>query len=225
MGSRPVRSNPAVKLTADLIRSVYIQERRRREQSVTGLESRYNSHVMWDGGTHRGKEYQSVWEKAAKFVLANKYDPVLLVEAQFRGSAKNCPEPSQICSPLAIDRMLVYSEAHRNEMPSYLAHQKNVCHTALRSFFGSTDLSQEKIVAAVLVDRTLDMSALFRYCFAVHANVPHIADRFRDQAVMQYVRYPDDYDAIWKEMIPEGFREHAATTYPTLALQSEDDHG
>ncbi len=209
---------------ADIVRAVYIRERRSRETVITGLVSNYNSHKKWDGGEHRGKRLPSTWVKIAEFALANDYDPAALVEAQFRGTGKHCPEPFQLCSPAAVDRYLRHNQSVVAEMPWDFQHQKLVCHAELTARFAGTNWTRSEILANVLYDETLDMSALFRYCFAVQAKEPQIADTYKREAIIQYMRRPDEYDKVWAQLIPEGFHSYAEGQYLNLVSQAEENN-
>jgi hypothetical protein len=121
-----------------------------------------------------------------------------------------------------VERYQLHSAAVEMEMPWQLRHQKQVCQFALSELFETTDWTRDQIIGSVLFDETLNMSALFRYCFADGQKIERVKDEYREQAVLQYMRHPKAYDFIWGTLLPKGFSKFARQTYLEMISQGEE---
>jgi hypothetical protein len=72
----------------------------------------------------------------------------------------------------------------------------------------------------VLLDYSLPLSALFRYCLAKslvregNERFESVAEEFRVAAALQYLRNPRSYDEIWgPDWIPDDFTQQARKVY------------
>jgi len=207
---------------ARIIRAIYILERRRKEEALTGLPSHYRSHVMWDGGEHRGRTYSSVWLKIARFVLEHRLEPVLLIEAQFRKPSKIVLEPTGI---LSSDALFVYQEftqyldAHE---PISFNHQKQVCRNAAADLYAATNWTDDEIMGSVLFDESLAMTPLFRYCMAKSLKIERVYTDYLHKAVLQYIPRKQLYDNVWGNFIPARFAQKAEQVYWDLVNRTTE---
>ena len=82
--------------------------------------------------------------------------------------------------------------------------------------------SEDAALVSVLLDDTVELSPLFRYCAAVFSrnNDPErfgkVIEYYYEPALVQYMRSKKNYDEIWREFIPEDFRREAPRKYEAL---------
>jgi hypothetical protein len=81
--------------------------------------------------------------------------------------------------------------------------------------------SYEQTFAMVLLDESLQLTAMFRYCLAVGEKLDAIAARYKDAAVLEYLSSPDDYDKYWGEWIPQQLRNSAGEVAKAIAVAGE----
>ena len=180
---------------ADKIREVYCEERNRWNH-LNGKSVTWGDRPIprYDGGIDSmGRKYGNVWLEIAKFVTANK--------------------------PKARDLYLSVAQRSSSDTTRLFLLQKNVFsrETAKMQFrkekYHWTDA---QIFRAVLGNRLLSLSALFRYCLARSEGYSELAESFHQEAIEQYLDDPDAYDRIWEQWVPDDFRRDVRKLIETV---------
>lgn len=204
----PVGSGPKtddLPLMANVIRAAYYAAHRDYTSKRSGLPSSAGStrSPRWDGGTDAmGRNHKPVWPKIAAFVAEHKLDPNRLIRTAFLGAAHGKPpQPNMLYGVKAL-------EAYHNG--SGVAEDIDAIYRAQAGEFTEqvdrlTDkgMPTASAVRQVLRDRTLGLSALFRYTAAANVGFADIAREFQNAAQLQYLLNRTSIDAGWGVDIPE----------------------
>lgn len=200
---------------ADRIRTQYIVYRRIYEQQVLNCkESYYVPGPHWDGGRDRsGRICKNIWIEIAKFVLANKLDPDRLVQIVFATTPSGkSPMPNQLLGPAALDRYFRAEAEHKDGLEETLqvalGTQKELYKHSVQDLLES-GWDAVKAKQDVLLDETIMLSMLFRYCMAYRLGFKNICERYEIGAEQQYNTAVETYNQIWKQLIPETLRRAA----------------
>ena len=206
---------------ADKIREVYCEERNRWNH-LNGKSVTWGDRPIprYDGGIDSmGRKYGNVWLEIAKFVTANKMNYAAFVRAQFSIARQRPIDPTQLNKPKARDLYLSVAQRSSSDTTRLFLLQKNVFsrETAKMQFrkekYHWTDA---QIFRAVLGNRLLSLSALFRYCLARSEGYSELAESFHQEAIEQYLDDPDAYDRIWEQWVPDDFRRDVRKLIETV---------
>jgi hypothetical protein len=230
---------------ADRVMRIYTIERRLSEGNLTGQKSQYEPHPRWEGsqGTLESHPRASTWLKIAQFLRANSLGPIDYLARQFdQYSSLDKPlYPNELLGAAALQR---YETSKRTKRRS-LAIQKNNelsiyrCKAVVHFNFLQEETTAKGLAAEeeeaetrnnIMLSR-LDtfgcdyFSPLFVYCVASKlVKAEPVDGRFaaavaRDvetQAALQYIRFREDFDAAWGNLIPPGFAKKAEGIYKWL---------
>jgi hypothetical protein len=212
--------------TATVIRDTYVAERRQYHQSLTGRESHYVPSDHWNGGsTQRAGRRPDIWTKIAKFVLKHAVDPVQFVRYQFKVHTGNfIIKPNQLYTEKALRDYRSVAKVSAAAIAVALCGQRNALVHAVYVFQDTAavvgaEFPLSAIRSSVLLDGSIPLSALFRYCVALQEGLPNIARRYRVAAAVQYVRDRRAYDKAWGTLIPTDFKRQAKKLYGRLAAK------
>ena len=202
---------------AEIVRETYISEVRAFQMQRTGQPSKYKPGARWDGGFDaEGAKHTPIWPKIAKRVLAMNLDPEAFVKRQFQSAAK-VPWPNMLLSPRALENYKRFADFDKIELADAFEAQTSAATTevAVQLAVGA-ESELDAWVTTLLSERVL-LTALYRYCIARRLRYQHpqeprvqgIINLYREAAIMQYLRSPDEYDAIWTDLLPAAFRRRA----------------
>jgi hypothetical protein len=65
--------------------------------------------------------------------------------------------------------------------------------------------SMSEAVRTALLDPSLQVGALTRYCLAYHEGFADLQKQFEQAAMAQYAIAPTAYDAAWQNRLPDDF--------------------
>jgi hypothetical protein len=215
MASKNKRKSPEDILadTANVIREVYIEERRNLHASQTGMPSYYAPGKHWDGGEPKphqpGKYTEPIWPKIAKFVLDFSVDPEKYVRTQFRLRAANAAilQPNMLTTQVAMAKYRQASSENftREMLREEFEQQKLALTLAIARYNDFPGWTENERHCSMISDSTVHITPLMRFCVANSLGITRIADYYYDDAQRQYLWQPDDYDKIWKGWLPEFF--------------------
>lgn len=212
---------------AAAVRETYIQERRKFESRLTGVESEYGKgHIQkWDGTASKGfygkikpdkygREFKPVWPKIAEFAFKNKVDPLFLIRSVFSNTrGVRPPEPGDMISRAALK--LCQSDVSAEFLNQYLAKLEDVFINEVntRNFFVvKKGWTGERLLRSILSDMTLPMTPLYRHCLASRLGFSDIKDHFLKDACLQYIRNREAYDgSFWKNILTSQLMDAADT--------------
>ncbi len=181
----------------------------------------YDSNPMWDGGTinvhgSRGvskRNCKPIWPKIALFVLKHKLDPERFVKAQFlKLGMKRAPTPNFLVGQKALDKYYAwpeFEEISEQEIKSALMSGTSIYNLQVEEIRAITGWPADKVNLSVLMDTTLGMSAIFRYCMACKVKQPKAARYYFRAAAWQYCREDKLYDEFWGDFVPAKFKSQA----------------
>jgi hypothetical protein len=222
-----------VKHVAGVVRQCYCDERNQwhrvheRKKTMWGL----NLVPRYDGGEDsHGRVHQNMWERVARFVIRNRLDPRRFVRAQFAIRDSKPIEPTSLLTDQAISLYHHQAQTDDEEIRRLFDFQRR---RALAEFDKlmpcrtSRGWTDGDINRAVLGNMLVPLSALFRYCLTKRDGHEDLAETFAQEAVVQYLAQPSDYDKVWGDWIPQALKDLAAkldvfvagtpTSTPTVA--------
>lgn len=204
---------PVIQEVAARIRSHYIQARQRFETALSGVESTFGQHashlVRWDGGIDaRGVRHSNVWLRVAQFALQNKIEPEMLVEAVFHfWSSCDPPKPNQLMGDSALQAVENYGKDQPTDVRILLQNEKmKAVRRAMEIRAVSPSADSVEVWRSVLQSEVDDFSPLFRYCLAKQTGCDDLAEKFRDEALLQYQKHRQVYDDLLGANIPEDLK-------------------
>ena len=212
---------------AATIRTAYTHEMRQFLQTRGADGANYRPSRRWEAARlpngklardkHGKVRKHSEWWKAAKFALENCLEPRALVRAAFYGRRIHPPRPNHLSSAALLERYTVLSAGERAEIATGLKTQAAlyVRHVDLLEEDGGA--SRHEATLRVLLDRSLRLTPLLRYCLAVDAGLSRASSVYLQHAVMQFMRQPELYEEHWKDVLPAGFSAQARELYRELA--------
>lgn len=191
---------------AELTRAAYISCRERHAAIFTNSKERYVPGPRWDGG--RGsdnKMYKSVWVSIVHHALSVGANPVQAVFALFERyrKAHEPPKPNLLQNADRIRELMADVPDVAESCKNILNSDRKMMAAALVNAQVDFDLDRKTALTMVLVDSQETWSPLMRYCIAVRENMPDIADRFREAAVLQYISAPDVFDDLYDSDLPQ----------------------
>lgn len=198
----------AIEELADQIRELWISEHQNYVRHKTHHICTYNPGPRWDGGrTADGKRHESIWLKIAQRVYDHGLDWKVLVLAMFEyHKLSTPPPPNLVFAKQGSQRYFSYQNKNAGDMLLDLRVQVDEFERAYyqaRLFFDQT----KDAVEYVLNNKTLGLSALFRYCVAYREGLLTIADDWKADALRMYFGRKNDYDEAWTGCIPEALLE------------------
>jgi hypothetical protein len=216
---------------ASAVKTVYIVERSRWETVSTGIASTYIPPSSYDGTppiTLCGevvlqKAQPSVWVKLVRWCEEQSVHPesyVALIFSSFSPMRRRPPEPHQLMSEVYLrvwdENLPKLSERVRVALVVQKAAAEN---RFARIRVSDPKTKPEDAWVEVLVDGTLAISALFRYCLAKMIGgkrFEKIAASYEDEAVLEFQRFRKWYKLHWGALLPKGFSRFAREQYPFL---------
>lgn len=178
--------------------------------------SRFVSGPRWDGGEDAmGRKFKSVWVAAAKKLIeASKHTDVEhFVIAQFRmWKADTPPKPNILTGEQAFKTYEKFKAQCIPKLHAAFEAQKTQWEQAVFKRMFLYNEPWHQAAAFVLMDRTVGLSALYRYCMAYSKTKGEHSDRFKKiaqywerDAEEQYKLDSNQYDAVWHDFIPQTF--------------------
>jgi len=222
------RSDMLLEDLARTCREIYIKERQNYELTVRGRASRYSPGPKWDGGVTRdGVNATPVWPKIAKFMLKHNLDPQQCIQYRFMTGSRGVYRPvlpNQIALPKYLEDYLGMTEDVRSGLRHAFDFEKAFCRKRLTVMhhLRSDTRGMDDILDEVLLNDGYPLSPLFRYSLARETRRKAASRRYRREALVQYLRFPDDYDEIWGDSIPDTFRESARAIASTITGQQSN---
>lgn len=205
---------------ADRCREAYIYERTQFELSRNKkLQDRrppyqYRPAVRWDGGEDdEGREFAPYWPKLASFMLAHGLEPEAVIRKRFMlVKGANPPWPNQIAVEAYLEQYKGLSElASEDEIAVAYRLDKEYMRTAMSSSrYFRPDKSHDWSMTALLLDNSLDVSALMRFCVAHEMKLRPVMNRLERRAIAQVIRAPKAHSKVWGKAIPEEILQAAA---------------
>lgn len=196
-----------------MTREEYIRQRRLWEENRSiDRKSRYRPSPRYDEPQFDAQDNQvqeRFWVRAVKFLLARDFDPVACVTSLFTtaGNSPHPPWPNHLVSTRNAELFSEATEASGVRVGASLVYQKNRCRLITTLLAADEGLRGADLFRRVLLDETLELSDLFRYCMAVSVELADVAAHFKRRALLQYLLHVTKYDQFWGELIPKGFRK------------------
>lgn len=195
---------------AGLLRDMYIERFREYQTRFRG-RSNWTPGAWWDGGEVKGKNRPNIWAKAASFII-RRHLPLAEFVHFVVFDWRDRPAPNHLCSEAAAQDFLARRNVRRltslRHIELAFEHQKHAAQAAADFYrelaqagYGSE--SPQCLREMVLLDESRDLTALFRYCLAVHEGHDDVAEKYLPAALMQYLSDASAYDKVWKDWIPE----------------------
>lgn len=216
------------------VRMYYIIERLLYEARYSVQKPRYWPGARADGGRSKsGRLFKPVWPAIAEALYRKGIEPQQYLAFVFHYAARQCtPRPEWVKSPDSISRyksertgwiksreqlaaLRLRSQIHCLQRAQSVSSS---CTLALRHQWPLTEFQQH-----VLADNSIPLSALFRYCTAMHLGLSRVSDFFLTAAAWQYSREPWIYRRVWGSFLPADF-DRRAEPISTTIWQRMIDH-
>lgn len=204
------------------VRAWWIQEVRTAERQRQGY-SYYKVGAWWDGGVVNGQERSNIWQLAAKVFLRETLP--FFEYISFVVNRGKHPRPNHLLSRQLISEfrrsITPYSVVTTTvDLRSLLQSQLAATQTQVRALCqANADGKFEEVFTAaalrdmVIADTTTGLTPLFRYCLATREGANRLAERYRRDAIVQYLGHPEAYAKAWGEWIPGELALQANTVY------------
>ena len=208
-GAKPtIKLRELVELLAHDVRHEYIRGRRTWDANIGVVGRLYTPGPRLDQPEYNADDElvrESFWLRATKFLLGHEFDPLACVSAMFTDAFGGAfdPWPERLISKRNLDGFAAATLAAANTIPAEFAFQQSVCRRYTALIKEDEHLTGQELFARVLLDETINMSALFRYCLARNVKLEEAAGQFFRPALLQYVLHADTYDRVWKQWIPK----------------------
>lgn len=203
--------DPRVDMIAAMVRELYMACAR----EVTGSPTYGTREIpRWDGGEDRfGTQHQPVWPRIARFMLQHRVHPLYFIRAQFWSTkpGRRMPMPNQFYNDQALENYHRFLATRTPEALRAIAEsEKRAVYGVATPFVETLGWDWKKAIRYALGDlAAIGVSALTRFCVAAQTELPDVAERCRDRALLQYLWESDVYNAVWGDQIPEDFRQEA----------------
>ena len=194
-----------ISCVADECRAIYIRERQLFQMMMNGDERQYIPNKKWDGNDFPDSyDEKSVWPKIASFTIEHQFDPAVCIWARFQHQKsmnnRRPPMPNQIALDKYVDMYKVAIEQSSEAIKQQLEFDREYLKKELRILrLDDAELSSKEACELVLLDETIPVSPLFRYCLAHQEGLDKVKEWFFDAACSQYRRFPNQYVAYWEE--------------------------
>jgi len=223
-------------------KNTYVMERRVLERFRLGEVTPYRPATSLDGVSRFDSPEERTgvnqWEKSyrklqqvQKLVTPSRF--VRLLFSVLRGSSLAIPTVQQLAGPALVELVSECLKGVQIELRAQFVSEFQRARSAitLQQNVGSSTLPLAVYYA--VVDPRLELSPLFKHCLAmktveqvrlnndedVHCEkLEKLAKRYEFMAVMDYTLFPDVYDEVWQEAIPESLRV-AAREFLATALE------
>lgn len=185
------------------------------EETLTGVPSRWGATYMaaWDGGeTRTGRVCGNAWAAAAAACGARGIDPILLVDAAFTPPIRPLPEPNQLISEELLGRASRAGKEAAGIAEAALSRQRAVLRGEV-DFLVAGGRGKGEAVRRALTEPGIQLSGLFRYCYAALAGDADLAAHFADEALYQYAFRAKAYDDAWGDLVTDYLRQRARTFF------------
>jgi hypothetical protein len=147
-----------------------------------------------------------VWPSVALFFLQYRVEPVLFYQSQIE-ELRLAP-PQLLNTQLALDRYERLKTAAIADLPVYLSCQMNRFIQGLSSLKRIYPEEEElKLCSVTLINNSLSLSPLLRYCLAKGLDLPELAERFAEDAKLQLLPFVDAYREHWHTVLPVDYVE------------------
>lgn len=195
---------------ANYIRTKYIYERRVFETSKTGVPSTYGKGNMdtWDGGIDKkGVNKPNIWLKIAKVVINNELDPDILVHLLFSNhNGYSAPTPNMMLNQELLELAKKEKDIILQQLQLAIKLEMEKLVMIANEVRETTKVNEDVALRAALNSPSMEISPLVRYCMAVSSNNFDVADKYFNQAVIQYMSKKSLYDKVLGEIIPDELR-------------------
>lgn len=190
-------------------------------EKATGRRTRgaARNNPRWDGGEDDyGREHRPVWPKIVRTAVEAEIDVYDLIAAQFNvASLVSPPQPGQCHGPQAVANVNRSGEMSKHMLLGELSSYRDrlIVSVGLRlrgsAEAGPTVDRVNEIHREVVVDPTVEIDPVFRYCEANRLGVGHrLSPAMKASALLAYMSRRKAYDAVWGSFIPEKLSNGAA---------------
>jgi len=195
-------------------REAYIACRRERDLLHSGKTSYTKPAAKWDGGEDTsGAVHQPYWPKMAKFMIKHGLTPEHCIRVRFalcRDMSKDPPYPNQIANPTYLEEYKADQVKKISEwIEGAFSYEKAYCASSITLMEEELGRKGKPVWRSVLLDESIPLSALFRYCLARSESIDDVAEEYEIPAMTQYIVARKEYDQVWGNWIPEDFRSSA----------------
>jgi hypothetical protein len=225
-------------------KKTYVEERRFLERFRNGADTPlYNPASSLDGGsninspeaTNRINAWLDVYQRIKEmqsFVNPIKYVKILFLI--LRSSSLAIPTIRQLASSLFLDLVSEHLVRKEDEMRNDFVAETQRAKSAILINQKGVGYPLPLAVYYALVDRSVELSSLLKYCLAfttakkleaqgLHDSycekLMNLAKRYEFMAAKDYSIFPDLYDIVWGKVIPDDLRVVAGSLQEPLSEQ------
>ncbi len=175
---------------------------------------KHNEPASKGGAGYAAEATADVWVRLARFCAGRSIDPVAYIDWTFDNAllGRSAPAPRQLLNHQHARAFLDGLKEDGREIEVAFRVQQQTARTNMLLAQRLGRQAPPDALAAVLLDESLPLSALYRYCLATSIGgerFRRIARLYEVEAARQYRRNRADYDAVWGRWIPERLRERS----------------
>lgn len=189
-----------------LVRDIYIAQR--KEAGDDGYGDR--EMARWDGGEDAyGVNHQRIWPRLVAHLANLGASPIEYIVAQFHKARRDrLPLPNQMFSDAAVERWRTYRQTVAGDLRRQLTWELDSVNGKVLTLQSGLKWQRERAVRyALLNTREVQATALLRYCLAIDFGMPDIAERYHEQALVEYTFQKQAFDESWQTCIPQVLKE------------------
>lgn len=221
------------------VKVAYAQERSRWESLKAGETVEYRPPKKYDGfapvtiddeaEVQPGKA--SKWQHIADWCAARDINPLEFIRVCFADLPMRelAPEPGQLCGPTYERKWQKLYPKIEERLRLALEVQRNAARDEYLTRVGLYKDSEDAAALYVATTSSIDLSPLFRYCFATSIGTKkmlRVAQKYVAEAILQFECYRKLYKKAWADALPDGFSKMSKELYPVvLAKLGQDTRG
>lgn len=156
------------------------------------------------------KGSRKVWQTAVEFFLRHKLNMACCVRVRFLLASKHdIVPPNTIGLEKYLERYQQACEDMETELTMEFESQKQICRDYMLTTGDELGYKGRELTKFTLLNETLELTPLFRYCLAVSEGLNKVAKRYSSKAMGQYLSAPREYRRVWGKWLPEKLRVKA----------------
>lgn len=160
----------------------------------------------WDGGKRlaSGDVTEPIWPAVADFCIKHNVNPWIYFRAQIVN--RSLLPPQSLMNELSLARYQSFYIAEINACDVHLQCEITAFNRGLDDVWQLyPDAAREQLWTYTLLNETLPMSPLFRYCLGWQYKLKVVTDRYYELAVSQFLSLQVGYVRHWYRLLPSEF--------------------
>lgn len=158
----------------------------------------------WDGEDKFGTNVAPIWPKVAAHIIRLGADPVTFIRAQFANTRIDQPPlPNQLLSESSVAKYDRYAANAERDLRERLERELDSVQSMVIGLEKALNWEYGRALRYALFNHSeVFAGPVLRYALALEYELPDVADRYRDHALLQYAFQKPFFDRAWDGCIP-----------------------